>query len=128
MQVDAAENQAAEQKQQEDQQAKGEDSEGGQAEADQPATLKKAQTAAAARKDGEEVGSSGQALLVLCVQRLMRAQAAGFECLLLRCFSYCLCLHVIWPQKLGLGAWRGACCCMLEGTATLLKMRCALLW
>lgn len=87
LQVDAAENQAAEQKQQADQQAK--DSEG-QAEGDQPATLKKAQTAAAARKDGEEVGSSGQASLWLFVQRFMCAQAFGFVC----CFPDCLCLNL----------------------------------
>ena len=60
LQVDAAENQEAEQKQQADQEAKAESGEG-EGEGEQPATLKKAQTAAAARKDGEEVGSSGQA-------------------------------------------------------------------
>lgn len=60
LQVDATEKQEAEQKQQEEEQATGEKGGGdGQAEGDQPATLKKAQTAAAARKDGEEVGSSG---------------------------------------------------------------------
>lgn len=68
LQVDAAENQEAEQKQQANQEAKADSGEG---EGEQPATLKKAQTAAAARKDGEEVGSSGQAILRLCVQLLM---------------------------------------------------------
>lgn len=52
VQVDESDKKEAEQKQEQEEDAKA-------AEGDQPATLKKAQTAAAARKDGEDVGSEG---------------------------------------------------------------------
>ena len=51
--MDESDKKEAEQKQEQEEGAKA-------AEGDQPATLKKAQTAAAARKDGEDVGSEGQ--------------------------------------------------------------------
>lgn len=61
-QVDADEKEEADKKQAAEQEpaAESESSE------DQPATLKKAQDAAAARKDGEEVGSSGKHTVHLC--------------------------------------------------------------
>lgn len=79
LQVDAADSQEAEQKQQADQQAKAEGEEGqSQGESEQPATLKKAQTAAAARKDGEEVGSSGQAVLGLPVKLFILCTSCSY--------------------------------------------------
>ena len=89
LQVDAAENQEAEQKQQADQPATAEGDEGqsqgegegeGKGEGEQPATLKKAQTAAAARKDGEEVGSSGQAVLGLPVELFTMCTSCSVVC------------------------------------------------
>ena len=53
LQVEASEQKEAEQKPEEP-------AAEAEAETEQPATLKKAQIAAAARKDGEDVGSSGQ--------------------------------------------------------------------
>ena len=97
LQVDAADSQEAEQKQQADQQAKAEGEEG---QSEQPATLKKAQTAAAARKDGEEVGSSGQAVLGLPVKLLIMCTS----CTLMCCPGY-QCPLVFGQQKLMPCGW-----------------------
>ena len=58
-QVDATEKEEAAEKEEADKEQAAA-SEGGESPEDQPATLKKATEAAEARKDGEEVGTSGE--------------------------------------------------------------------